>query len=56
MEVAFEIAPLQTVNPKLADNMILITQRAFARGDIRNEASYFNPSPDKAEGEDRSNF
>jgi hypothetical protein len=25
MKVAFDIAPLQTVSPKLADNMILIT-------------------------------
>lgn len=29
--------------------MILVTQRAFARGDIRNEEKYFNPLPDKAQ-------
>jgi hypothetical protein len=54
--VAFEIASLQTVNPKLSGNMILVTQRDFDRGDIRNEEKYFNPLPDKAEAKDRSNF
>jgi len=55
-EVAFEIAPLQAVNTKIAGNMILVTKHAFARGDIRNEEKYINPVPDKAEVEDRSNF